>query len=120
MVLTEPEIQQVISQVKTAFPNLTDWQFNNEENDEYFGFSIWACYTLEPEKLRARRFFITFDTFDLTWRGYLSVGKPVYLWSSTEEGDAFLVDTAPCQTIDEAIRKLKAQITNLLNIFCTT
>lgn len=118
MVLTEPEIQHVISQVKAAFPNLTNWQFNNEENDEYCGFSVWAFYTLEPEKLMARWFFITFDTFDLKWRGHLSVGKPTYLWTSTEEGDAFLVDTALCQTIEEAIHKLKAQITNLFSILC--
>ena len=29
MLLTKPEIQQVLEQVKAAFPNLTDWEYNN-------------------------------------------------------------------------------------------
>jgi hypothetical protein len=29
MLLTEPEIQQVLNQVRAAFPNLTDWEYNN-------------------------------------------------------------------------------------------
>lgn len=29
MLLTEPEIQQVLEQVQAAFPNLTDWEYNN-------------------------------------------------------------------------------------------
>ncbi len=31
MLLTEPEIQQVLEQVQAAFPNLTDWEYNNEK-----------------------------------------------------------------------------------------
>jgi len=41
-ILTEPEIQQVLEQVKTAFPFFTNWEYNNEKNEEYFGFSVWG------------------------------------------------------------------------------
>jgi hypothetical protein len=39
MLLTEPEIQQVLEQVQAAFLNLIDWEYNNEKNEEYFCFS---------------------------------------------------------------------------------
>jgi hypothetical protein len=56
MLLTEPEIQQVLNQAKAAFPNLTDWEYNNETNGEYFGFSMWGEFVLNPEELMPRRF----------------------------------------------------------------
>lgn len=40
--LTESEIQQVLERVKTAFPFFTNWEYNNEKNSEYFGFSVWG------------------------------------------------------------------------------
>lgn len=64
MLLTEPEIKQVLEQVKVAFPNLTDWEYNNEKNDEYFGFSVWGQLVVNPEELMPRRFFITLDTYE--------------------------------------------------------
>lgn len=51
MLLTEPEIQQVLEQVQAAFPNLTDWEYNNEKNDEYFGFSVWGQFLINSELL---------------------------------------------------------------------
>ena len=51
MLLTEPEIQQVLEQVQAAFPNLIDWEYNNEKNDEYFGFSIWGQFLINCEEL---------------------------------------------------------------------
>lgn len=62
MLLTEREIQQAIEQAKTAFPHFTDWQYKNEINGEYFGFSLWGEFVLNPEDLMPRRFFITLDT----------------------------------------------------------
>lgn len=65
MLLTEPEIQQVLEQVKVAFPNLTDWEYNNEKNEEYYvGFSVWGHFVNNPEELMPRRFFITLDTYE--------------------------------------------------------
>lgn len=118
MVLTEPEIQQVISQMKAAFPNLTDWEYNEAIEEEYEGFIVAGCYTLEFGKFDHRRFYITIDASDEFWRGHLSIGMPAYMWTSADFGDAFLVDTEPCQTIEEAIRQLKVQITNLLSVLC--
>ena len=117
MLLTEPEIQQVLEQVKAAFPNLTDWEYNNEKNDEYFGFSVWGHFVNNPEQLMPRRFFITLDTYESKWQGCLSVGQPSYLWSSADVGDAHLVDTEPSDTLEEAISALKAKIVELFQAF---
>jgi hypothetical protein len=40
--LTKAEIKQNLEQVNLAFPHLTNWEYNNEKNQEYFGFSIWG------------------------------------------------------------------------------
>ncbi len=119
MKLTEPEIQQAISQVKAAFPNLTDWEYNEAIEKEYEGFIVAGCYTLEFGKFDHRHFYITIDAPDEFWRGHLSIGMPAYMWTSADFGDAFLVDTEPCQTVEAAIEMLKIQITNLLGAFCT-
>ncbi|MCL1474308.1 hypothetical protein [Argonema antarcticum] len=117
MILKEPEIHQVLEQVKAAFPNLTDWEYNNEKNQEYFGFSVWGEFVLNAEELMAQRFFITFDTYEDKWRGYLTIGLPNYLWSSANVGDAHLVDTDRCEFLEEAITALKAKIVELLRGF---
>lgn len=126
MLLTEPEIQQVLEQVQAAFPNLTDWEYNNEKNDEYFGFSVWGQLIVNPEELiMPRRFFITLDTYEDKWQGCLTIGQPSYLWSSADAGDAHLVDTEPSETLQEAMpsatsrtnAELKAKIAELLAAF---
>ncbi|NDJ25708.1 hypothetical protein GS682_29770 [Nostoc sp. B(2019)] len=117
MILTESEIQQVLEQVKAAFPNLTDWEYNNEKNAEYFGFSIWGQFVINPEELMPRRFFITLDTYEDKWQGCLTIGQHSYLWSSADVGDAHLVDTERCETLEEAIAALKAKITELFQAF---
>lgn len=117
MILTESEIQQVLEQVKAAFPNLTDWEHNNEKNEEYFGFSVWGHFVNNPEELIPRRFFITLDTYEEKWQGCLTIGQPTYLWSSADVGDAHLVDTEPSETLQEAIAELKAKIVKLLAAF---
>ncbi|MBN3870332.1 hypothetical protein [Nostoc sp. JL33] len=117
MLLTEPEIQQVLEQVKAAFPNLTDWEYNNEKNDEYFGFSVWGQLVVNPQELMPRRFFITLDTYEDKWQGCLTIGQPSYLWSSADAGDAHLVDTEPSETLEETISTLKAKIVELLAAF---
>ena len=126
MLLTEPEIQQVLEQVQAAFPNLTDWEYNIEKNDEYFGFSVWGQLVINPEELiMPRRFFITLDTYEDKWQGCLTIGQPSYLWSSADAGDAHLVDTEPSETLQEAMpsatsrtnAELKAKIAELLAAF---
>jgi hypothetical protein len=51
MLLTEPEIQRVLEQVQAAFPNLSRWEYNNEKNQEYFGFSVWGEFVIKSEEL---------------------------------------------------------------------
>ncbi|WP_292789382.1 hypothetical protein [Nostoc sp. NMS7] len=75
MLLTEPEIQQVLEQVQAAFPNLTDWEYNNEKNEEYFGFSVWGHFVNNPEELMPRRFFITLDTYEGGKPGYVQIER---------------------------------------------
>jgi hypothetical protein len=118
MLLTEPDIQQVLEQVKTAFPRLADWEYNNEKNEEYFGFSVWGEFVSNPKELMPRRFFITLDTnHEDKWEGCLTIGQPSYLWSSADVGDAHLVNTEPCETLQEAIAALKAKILELFQAF---
>jgi len=119
MLLTEPEIQRVLEQVKTAFPNLTDWEYNNEKNQEYFGFSVWGKFVIKSEEVvMPREFFITLDiNHEDKWEGCLTIGQPNYLWSSADVGDAHLVDTEPCETVQEAIAALKSKILELSHNF---
>jgi hypothetical protein len=97
---------------------LTDWEYNNDEtNKDYSGFSLWGQFVLNPEDDLPQRFFITLDTYKENWYGYLTIGQPSYFWSSASVGDAYLVDTDACKTLEEAIATLKAEIVKLFNAF---
>ena len=117
MILTEREIQQAIQQARAAFPSLTDWQYNNERNGEYFGFSLWGQYVPNAKEQMPKHFFITLDTYEENWYGHLTIGQPCYLWSSADVGDAHLVDTDSCKTFDHAIATLQGEIGSLLRVF---
>ena len=117
VLLTEREVQQAIEQTKTKFPHLTDWEYNNEKHEDYSGFTLWGQLTLEPEEIMPRCFFITFDRYQENWRGYLTIGQHSYFWSSTDVGDAYLLDTDSCQTLEEAITALKAEMAKLFRAF---
>jgi hypothetical protein len=111
--LTEPEIQRSIERAKAAFPRFSDWEYNNEVNESYGGFALWGGFVPEPDEPMSSSYFITFDTYDATWRGHLTIGKHCYYWSSADCGDANLVDTDPCATLDDAIMALKKKMANL-------
>ena len=117
MIVTEREVQQAIEQAKTTFPNFTDWEYNNEINEAYFGFSLWGQFVLNPEDQMPRRFFITLDTYEENWHGYLTIGQHCYLWSSADVGDAHLLDTESCKTLEDAVAALKVEIINLFRAF---
>ena len=117
MLLPETEIPQIIEKVKAAFPNFSNWQYNNEVNPEYLGFSVWGEYVLNPEELMSQCFFITFDTYKEEWRGYLTIGQHSYFWSSADVGDAHLLGVGGHHSIDEAIRALKAEMVKLFDAF---
>jgi hypothetical protein len=115
--LTELEIKKNSEQVKVAFPHLTNWEYNNEKNQEYFGFSIWGQFTVNPDSLMPSSFYVTFDIYEDRWRGYLTIGLPSYLWSSADVGDAHLLDTERCESLGEAIAALKIKIAELCQAF---
>lgn len=117
MLLTELEIQQILETAKAAFPNFTDWEYINEVNEEYFGFSMWGQFVLDPDELMSRRFFITLDTYQEEWRGSLTIGQHSYLWSSADVGDAHLLSTEPCDSLEDAIAALKAEMVRLFKAF---
>jgi hypothetical protein len=62
-----------------------------------------------------RRFFITLDTYEQQWSGHLTIGQPTYLWSSADMGDAHLVDSDPCDSIEGAIASLKVELKKLFD-----
>ena len=117
MILAEHEIKRVIKHVKTSFPNFSNWKYNNEKNEDYFGFSIWGEYTPNPEKNMPRYFFVTIDAYEKNWQGHLTVGLPSYFWSSADVGDAYLLGTKPCMTVEEAISALKKECEGLFEAF---
>ena len=117
MLLPETEIPQIIEKVKAAFPNFSNWQYNNEVNPEYLGFSVWGEYIFDPEELMSQCFFITFDTYKEEWRGYLTIGQHSYFWSSADVGDAHLLGVGRHHSIDEAIKSLKAEMVKLFDSF---
>lgn len=117
MLLTAAEVQQAIAEASASFPHLSNWEFNNEVNQEYVGFSLWGELVFDENDHMPRRFYVTFDTYQQNWRGYLSIGQHCYYWSDADAGDAHLADTEPCATLGEAITALKAEIGTLVRAF---
>ena len=113
MLLTESEIRRSLDRAGAAFPCFLDWEYSNEINESYSGFSLWGEFVSEPDEPMPRSFFITFATHEATWTGHLTIGKHSYFWSSADCGDADLVETSPCATLEDAITTLKRRITDL-------
>lgn len=117
MFLPESEVRPCIARVRAAFPRFDDWQHVNEKDRDYDGFAVWGRFELEPNEPMGRDYFVTFDTSKTMWAGHLSIGKHCYYWSSADCGDANLVDTEHCATLDEAIASLKSRIEDLFAAF---
>src|SRR5262249_44347106 len=66
-----------------------------------------------PEETMARHFYVTFATHAEHWSGHLTIRQHYYWWTSADVGDAHLLDTAACTTLEEAIVALKAEIARL-------
>jgi hypothetical protein len=113
VVLTDSEIRRSLKHAKAAFPRFSHWDHSNEVNESYSGFSLWGEFVPEPNEPMPRSFFVTFDTHEASWAGHLSIGKHCYFWSSADCGDANLVDTSPCATLEDAITRLKRQMADL-------
>lgn len=119
MILTEAEIRAALEQVKVAFPHFSDWEYHDKDelDRDYMGFSILGAFSPNPDELQSSYFFITLVGSDNNWAGYLTIGKPAYYWSSTDVGDAYLVDSQACESIARAIDSLKTKIQALFNAF---
>lgn len=121
MLLTENDVRASVEQARTAFPRFHNWQYNNEKNEEYTGFSLWGEFDVVDDESPApawpRRYFITFDTYQKTWRGHLTIGQHSYFWSSADMGDAVLFSTGDCDTLGDAIAAFKAGLVDLFKIF---
>ena len=117
MILTHHEIRQTTEKAKAAFPNFTSWEYDNGTDEDFLGFSLWGEFSPDPEELPSKIFFITLDTYKDKWTGHLSIGKHVYFWSSADFGDACLIDTEPCETLEDAIIALKKEMADLFRAF---
>jgi hypothetical protein len=115
MFLADHDIQHALEQVRVAFPSFTQWAYTNASDDERSlnGFSLWGQWVLRPEEFMARHFYITFATHAEHWSGHLTIGQHFYFWTSADVGDAHLLDTEECATLEEAIVALKAEMTRL-------
>lgn len=122
MLLTENEVQESLEQARTAFPKFDNWEYNNEKNAEYMGFSLWGEFDVDAAKGQRPRwppriYFITFDTYQENWRGHLTIGQHSYFWSSADMGDALLFSTGDCDALDDAIVAFKAGLLDLFRVF---
>ncbi len=113
MILTPPEIRGSLERARAAFPRFSGWDHHNAIDESYPGFSLWGEYIPKPDEPMPQSFFVTFDTGETSWAGHLSIGKPCYFWSSADCGDANLLDTGPCATLEDAIASLKRQMADL-------
>jgi hypothetical protein len=120
MLLNESEVRRSLKRAQASFPRFADWKHNNEINESYCGFALWGAFVPEPNAAVRRRFFITFDTYEATWRGHLTIGQHCSFWSSADVGDAQLLDTGPCETLEDAIAAFKVQVAGLFAAFSSS
>ncbi len=111
MFLADHDIQHTLERVQAAFPSFTQWAYTNASDDERScdGFSLWGQWVLQPEQCMVRHFYITFATHAEHWSGHLTIGQHFYFWTSADVGDAHLLDTEACATLEDAIVALQAE-----------
>ena len=81
------------------------------------GLTVWGAYAPDPDALTGPCYFVTFTQVQGAWRGDFTVGKPAYYWSSANVGDAQLLHTPACATLEEAIAALKQAIRQFVDVF---
>ena len=118
MILNEAEIERALKLAKAEFPRFSNWRHSNVVDDSYSGFALWGEYNWDTHNPTSREFYVTFETFESSWKGILTIGQHSYFWSSAECGEAHLLDTPACPTLDEAIARLKVNLAILFADFC--
>ena len=118
MLLTDQEIHHALERVQATFPHFTHWEYTNAiDPSSLGGFSLWGQYVLAPDEFISRCFYITLATHAERWSGHLTIGQHYYFWTSADVGDAHLLDTEDCATLEEAIVALKAAMARLCSAF---
>jgi hypothetical protein len=117
MLLPEIQVQEIMEKAKTDFPSFSEWEYNNELDKDYWGFTIWGQYALDLEDDRSVIYFVTFTLDGGRWSGNLTAGQHAYMWSSTKEGDADLLWTHHCDSFEVAVTQLKKKILTLFQAF---
>jgi hypothetical protein len=77
-------------------------------------------FVVNPDELMPRLFYVAFDIYENEWQGHLTVGQPCYLWSNADVGDANLLETERCASVEESMASLKVKITELCQTFSAT
>jgi hypothetical protein len=115
MFLADQDIQHALERVQAAFPSFTQWTYTNASDDERSldGFSLWGQWVWHPEACMPRHFSLTFATHAEHWSGHLTICQHYYWWTSADVGDAHLLETEECATLEEAIVALKAEMAHL-------
>ena len=96
--------------MQAAYSRFTNWKHVNEKDDCHIGFTVWGEFVLDEEDEWPQPFYVTVDHVEDKCRGYLTIGQHAYLWRSSNENEAYIVDTYACDTIEEAIADLKARV----------
>ncbi|MCP5124877.1 MAG: hypothetical protein H6973_04350 [Gammaproteobacteria bacterium] len=112
-----PVIQDVLNVMKAHFPRLSDWDYHEQADPDYRGLTVWGAYAPDPDALTGPCYFVTVTQVQGAWRDDFTVGKPACCWSSANVGDAQLLDTPECATLEEAITALKQAIRQFVDVF---
>lgn len=72
MLLPETEVQPALEQAQRAFLHFTNWNYINQANGDYFGFTMWGELTIEPDETMPSSFFITINRGQLGTRSRFS------------------------------------------------
>jgi hypothetical protein len=112
-----PVLQDALNVMKAHFPRLSDWDYHEQADQDDRGLTVWGTYAPYPEVLMGPCYFVTFTQVQGAWRGEFTVGKPAYYWSSANVGDAQLLWTASCATLENAITALKQAIRQFVDVF---
>ena len=119
--LSTEQANQAVALASSAFPTFIDWEFEHEGAEPGFGFSMWGEYIPEgDDKLLPRRFFVTFDRYRGDWQGHVTIGKRSYIWPRPRGGDAWLVQTRSCDSLEEAIEALQSEMAKLFGLMMKT
>lgn len=114
MSLSPQDKSRPLELAQSAFPAFPRWK-TADADDEHDDFCVWGELEIEDGPYRSRRFFVTLSVHQGRWRGHLTIGRHASMWTSADVGDAFLVSTGFCDTVEEGLAALRDEISNLFS-----